>query len=211
MTDHLTPELAAFAAECRAVEATLGGVSHADDERPGLGDWPLGLLLGHLVGVAGRLDRYAAAGVAPGPPAIDRLGYYPADQSGAPVQAQTAAEDAEAVADRAWAEAFAEAWRASANRAVALGPDAVLRTPRGTMAAREYLATRVLEVAVHHLDLRAALDLPPVNTPEAGRLTMDLLEGLLGRPRPRAMGRTRFVLAATGRLAVDDHRFPLLS
>jgi hypothetical protein len=78
------------------------------------------------------------------------------------------------------------------------------------MRLGDYLATRVVELVVHHLDVRAALDLPPAPTPAAGRLTMEVLEGLLGTPRPRNLGRTRFILAATGRITVDDDRFPVL-
>jgi len=66
-------------------------------------------------------------------------------------------------------------------------------------------------VAVHHLDVRIALDLPPVATPAAARMTMAGLEALLGESRPRNMGRTRFLLAATGRQETEDPRFPVLS
>ncbi len=78
------------------------------------------------------------------------------------------------------------------------------------MRLDDYTATRVLELVVHHMDLRRALDLPPAPTPAAGLLTMRLLEGLLGSPRPHNLGRTRFILTATGRIPSDDPRFPVL-
>ncbi len=105
---------------------------------------------------------------------------------------------------------FTEQWRTSAERAAERDPATVMTSIWGPIRLDDYLSTRVVELVVHHLDLRAALDLPPAATPAAARMTMATLEALLGGPRPRNLGRTRFILAATGRIDSDDPRLPVL-
>lgn len=195
-------ELAAFREECEVAEETLGAARDADPSRPGLGEWSLGRLAGHLVGVAGRLDHLAGGEPPAGPPRVDRHGYFAA-------QPAWAVEDP-VLPPGEWAPRFAGAWRASDRRFEAMGPAALVASPCGAITAVEYLATRVLEVVVHHMDVCAALDRPRVTTPAAGRLTLALLDGLLDGPRPRNFGRTRFILAATGRIRVADPRFPVM-
>ena len=204
------PELAAFTAECLRAEATLDAIRPESWDAPGLGSWNLAQLVGHLVGGVGRINDYLDQPVS-GPVAVDRVEYfrYDAAVEAAGVAARGVQQAAE-IGTARLAEEFGVRWRRSAQRAEALPADHVLPTFRGPMRLDEYVATRVLEVVVHHMDLRGALDLPADSDPAAARLTMGILEGLLGAPRPRNMGRTRFILAATGRVAVDDPRFPVL-
>ncbi|MBA2529287.1 MAG: maleylpyruvate isomerase N-terminal domain-containing protein [Euzebyales bacterium] len=204
------PELDAFVEECTAVDATLAGVPTDAWVRPALGEWDLSQLVAHLVRGAGRVAVYLDE-PAGGPPGVDRVTYwhYDADLE-SPGVARRAVEEAAKVDAETLPALFAESWRSSAERARELAADHVLPTLRGAMRLDEYVATRVLEVVVHHADVRTVLDLPPVATPAAGRLVMQILEGLLGEPRPRAMGRARFIAAATGRTPSDDPRFPVL-
>jgi uncharacterized protein (TIGR03083 family) len=209
-----SPELTAFIEECRAAEETLAAVPDEAWAGPGLGEWTLAELVAHLVRAVTRIDAYLDADPGGGDPVCDRVGYFratadPAGRDMASVAARARAEAAEVDA-RELPLRFAAGWQASAERAAREPPARLIATIAGPMRLDEYLATRVLEVVVHHGDVRAALDLPPVATPTAGRLTMELLEGLFGGRRPRAMGRARFIAAATGRLAVDDPRFPVL-
>jgi hypothetical protein len=142
----------------------------------------------------------------------DRVAYWQMDLRGqAPAIAERARQRAVELDPTGIPEAFAAAWRRSAAVVAARAPDQPIATLRGAMRTDEYLATRVLEVVVHHLDVRAAVDLPPTTTPHAGRIVMSMLEGLLGGPRPRNLGRNRFIMAATGRVEVDDPRFPVLT
>lgn len=205
------PELAAFTAECRAIETTLAGIGPASWSRSALGEWNLHELVAHLVGGAARLAEYAAQPVGGEAPACDRVGYFRMDlEAAAPAVAQRARQRAAELPAGQLHESFGRAWRASAELVATQGGDALVATLRGPMRMDEYLATRVLEVCVHHLDVRRALDLPPAATPEASSLVLDILEGLLEGPRPRNLGRMRFILAATGRVDADDPRFPLL-
>jgi uncharacterized protein (TIGR03083 family) len=208
--DH--SELSAFAAECESVEATLVSVPAEAWAQPALGEWTLAELTAHLIGAAAKIAEYAEQPVpAEAQPVCDRVGYWRFELSAeAPAIAARARERAASLEVGSMAVAFSTAWRASANTVLERGLDSLISTLRGPMQLREYLATRVLEVCVHHMDVRAALDQPPAATPEAGRITMAILEGLLGDRRPRNYGRTRFILAATGRTSSDDPRFPVL-
>lgn len=205
------PELAAFEDEARAVEGTLAGVPEDAWDRPALGEWNVAELVAHLLRAATRVDAYLDMHVDASEPAVDRVEYWRYDLAAeAPAIAERAREQAREAAPGELVERFAQGWRTSAARAGELPGDHLIATIRGPMRLDEYLSTRVVELVVHHMDLRAALDLPPACTPEAERLTMRVLESLLGSPRPRNFGRDRFIRAATGRLQVDDPAFPVL-
>lgn len=205
-----TIELTAFRAECAAVDDTLAQVPPDAWARTALGSWTLAELVAHLVRQASRVTAYADEPV-PDAPLLDRVTYYRYDVATvAPGVAQRAVAEARAVDAETLPALFAEAWRDDADRAAELPAEQPLASAFGPIRLDEFLATRVLEVTVHHLDLRTALDLPAAVTPEAGRVTTKLLEALLGGPRPRNLGRVRFLQAATGRIPSDDPRFPVL-
>ena len=201
-------ELTAFDAECRLTSQTLADVQ--DWGAPALGQWNVAQLVAHTVRATTRVPAYLQEPVS-GPPQVDRVAYFRYDATAeAPAIAQRAIDEAAAVAPQQLPEAFAAGHAATMAAATDAGPDHVLFTIMGAMRLDEYLATRVLEVVVHHMDLRAALELPPTSDPGAARMVMEILEGLLGSPRPRNLGRTRFIQVATGRLASNDPRFPVL-
>lgn len=212
---HQTEVRDAFAAECRTITGTLASVPPDAWDRPALGQWTLHELVAHLFRAVTRVEAYLDAPVAAAEgssPMPDRISYFQMDLSGqAGAIAERARQDAAALDRNTAAVEFDRASRACDTRVRALPPGRVTASLRGPMLLDEYLATRVLELVVHHMDVRAALDLPPESDPAAARLTMAILEGLLGGPRPRNLGRTRFILAATGRVEVDDDRFPVLS
>ena len=200
----------AFVEECRAIDGTLEEMPGEAWTRPGLGEWDVAELVAHMVRGAGRVAAYVDE-PAPGEPQLDRVSYWQFDlEAEAPAIARRAAEEAARVDAETLPALFNESWRASAERAGELPRDRVLATPHGPIRLDEYLATRVLEMVVHHTDLRAALEQPPVSTIAAARITLDVLESLLGGPRPRNLGRARFIQVATGRLPSDDPRMPVL-
>jgi uncharacterized protein (TIGR03083 family) len=204
------PELTAFAEECAAVDQTLAIVTAEDWTRPGLREWTIAELVTHLIRGATRIAAYLDIDSG-GEPIWDRVSYFQFDaQDVSPVVAARARQDAASIAVEDLPAHFASSWRTSVDRAAALRPEHVITTARGPMRLDEYTATRVVEIVIHHMDLRMALNQPPGATPAAGRLVMDVLEGLLGSPRPRNLGRTRFILTATGRIPSRDDRFPVL-
>jgi len=203
-------ELHALQAECERAEATLRTVPREAWARPGLGEWDLHTLATHLTRGMGRLTAYLDQPVE-GEPVKDRVSYFRYDADAvAPGVAARAADEAKALPAAELAATFAEVWRDSVARASAAGGSHVMATPFGAMHVQEYVATRVLEAVVHHMDVRRALDLSPDPDPAAGELVVELLEGLLDSPRPRNLGRDRFILVCTGRMAHDDPRFPVL-
>lgn len=210
MIDDL-PELTAFVAESQAIAATLEGIGTVAWSGPGLGEWTLHELAAHVVGAAARLAEHADQPVAGDAPVCDRVGYWRMDLAAeAPAIAERARARARELPPALLPRAFGAAWRASAEVVAERPPAALTTTLRGPMRTDEYLATRVVELCVHHLDLRAALDLPPAPTAPAAQLTVDTLEALLGGPRPHDLGRTRFILTATGRMPSPDGRAPVL-
>jgi uncharacterized protein (TIGR03083 family) len=205
-------ELDAFTDECAAVDATLADVPAAAWARTALGSWTLAELLAHLVRGVTRLAAYADEPVDPAAAVVDRVAYYRYDAAAtAPGVARRAVDLAREVDAETLPALFAEGWREDAQVAAELPADRLVTSTQGPIRVDEFLATRVLEVVIHHADVRAALDLAPSPTPVAGRLAADLLEGLLGAPRPRNLGRVRFLLAATGRIPSDDPRLPVLT
>ncbi len=82
----------------------------------------------------------------------------------------------------------------------------------GPMRMDEFLPTRVLELAVHGLDLTDALGRPPYLTPLASAITADLLDHALDGPRPEDLAQDdiAFIEVATGRRPHPDRRLPVL-
>lgn len=203
-------EADALKAECERAEATLRAVPDDAWTRPALGEWTVHELGVHLTRGVGRLATYLGQ-QADGEPVRDRVSYfqYDADATAPAVAARTRREAAD-LAPQDVAMAFAHTWRESLARVAEHPPSHVMPTISGPMHVQEYTATRVLEVVVHHMDLRRALDLSPDPDPAAADLVVEILEGLLDGPRPRNLGRDRFILVCTGRIAHDDPRFPVL-
>ena len=203
-------ELAAFQRESERIEATLRTVKAEDWTRSALGEWSMLELAAHMIRGAGRVAAYLAEPVE-GPAGKDRVSYWRYDTAATSGGvASRARDEARTLVPDQVADSFAHAWRAGVEAARGLPGDHLTITIFGPMHLQEFVATRVLEAVVHHMDARRALDLPVDPDPEAADIVVETLEGLLGGPRPRNLGRDRFVLAATGRIPHDDPRFPVL-
>jgi hypothetical protein len=89
------------------------------------------------------------------------------------------------------------------------------------MRLDDYLDTRVLEMAVHGLDLADALREPPWLTPPGGAVVREILSTLLGGAPPPAWDDVELADKGTGRAALTERdrtelgeaadRFPLLA
>ncbi|WP_211253274.1 maleylpyruvate isomerase N-terminal domain-containing protein, partial [Glycomyces tenuis] len=103
------------------------------------------------------------------------------------------------------AEAFDATWRAAADRCQAEREDRLVTTRYGdAMTLDDFLTTRVVEVAVHGIDLADAVGLPRWTMPETARLIVDLL---LDQPDALATlgwDPVAFIAKATGREAMTD-------
>jgi len=96
----------------------------------------------------------------------------------------------------------ASAARALASRVVekveATPDEAIVGTPAGAMILLTYLPTRVFELAIHTLDLTAALGTEGALPEEAALVALDLV-GVLAQRRGKA---TDLLLTVTGRRAL---------
>jgi uncharacterized protein (TIGR03083 family) len=215
-----------LAGECLVLTEQLRRCEEADFARPTrLPAWTVKDVVAHLTRGIGRV-RWALSRLAPARADTDAVTYWrryvPA------IAAPDIADRAIAIAEgfstgAALVDDFETTWRESTQLAVAVPPDRVVGTWGPTLRLDDYLATRLLEVSVHGLDLAAALDRPPWLTPEGAQVTRWILSELLGTdpPATQAMDDIGFIEAGTGRrpltraerisLGLLADRFPLLA
>ena len=189
----------AFAGAADYFVATVARVPADGWDRPGLGEWSVRALVGHTSRALLTVETYLAAGAArvdvPGP-----VEYF--------MVALATIADHGAIAERgrqagaALGDDPAGAIRTLAERVVARVQRAadtdLVGTPAGGMTLSAYLPTRVFELAIHTLDLAAALGVAGSLPDAAAAVTLDLVAAL-ARKRGRD---TELLLAATGRGAL---------
>jgi uncharacterized protein (TIGR03083 family) len=142
-------------------------VSEAEFDRPTrCTPWTVRALLAH-VGMGA--DRVISMLAEPTPRAADTdaAGYYRPDKrlssetNGDRVDGAVAAA-ARAGSGAALAVRFTHTWRDVCTAVAAQGADRIVRTRHGdAMLLTDFMVTRVVELAVHGLDLADALDRPP--------------------------------------------------
>ncbi|HEY1920473.1 MAG TPA: maleylpyruvate isomerase N-terminal domain-containing protein [Streptosporangiaceae bacterium] len=195
--------MAAFGAESTRLSQIVTDVDDASFTHPSpCAPWTAGELLFHVQMTMERLDVMLAEPEPDGSGLVTAAGYYRADrrfsadanaeriasaQRGAaclpgaaayPPGAATALPDVAVVSPSAAARA--DAFRQARYRIWSLlqtvPPGRIVRTRHGDrMPLTEFLRTRVLELAVHGLDLAAALDRPPWMTAAAAEVVEQLL------------------------------------
>jgi uncharacterized protein (TIGR03083 family) len=202
--------LAAFDAESRRLADVVNGLEDASFARPSpCAPWTAGELLFHVQMTMERLGGMLAEPEPGGSRLVDAPGYYRADQRfSAAVNDDRVASARNGAVDLCGAGARARAFRDARDRAWSLvtaePPGRVVRTRHGDrMLLTEFLRTRVLELAVHGLDLAVAVDREPWLTQPAASVTAELLLDPSDAARLReATGWERITLIAklTGRL-----------
>lgn len=165
------------------------------------------VLVAHLVRSVDRITTYLAAPVPPSAD-VDWIGYW-GRHGGA--EAVAPASIAKRLNDRPIPRVWEQTWRTAVTEVELEASDRLVHTPFGDLALDHYLTTRVVEVTLLGLDLRAALDLEEVATPFAVEVTAAVLDAMLDAPRPHGLDEDlAFVLAATGRRDHDDPSLPIL-
>lgn len=201
----------ALADESARAEAALRDLDDAAFDRPTRCEaWDVRALAGHLIRDVERLVTYAAADP-PAQPDTDAETYFTYD---ARAEAPRIARSTQETADRyltndALVEGFAGLWRAAVDVARREGPDRVVGValePPMALRLDEYVPTRVLEMAVHGLDLAHALGRPPWLTVQGARITIAILEGRMGGAPPASLGwdDVTYIETATGRREATD-------
>jgi uncharacterized protein (TIGR03083 family) len=215
-----------LADECDLVSRVVLPLSAVAFETPTRCEaWDVKALLGHMYRDVDRIIEYKDV-QAPAAPNADAVSYW---------RRYDPVDDAPRIADRAieiakaydtgtdLARAFDVRWREAVDVAKQLEPDRIYMTFAPAMRLDEYVKTRVLEIAVHGLDMARAIGRPPWITPRAENVTTEILMGLLGAEPPASLGwdGVTFIETGTGRrpLAPSERealgelaeRFPLLA
>ena len=109
----------------------------------------------------------------------------------------------------------------AALRCCSDAPTDYIATQGHVLATSDFIATLVVEAAIHHLDLVRHLKEKAGPAPAAAELSAATLDGLLGAPRPAGWDDISYLLKGTGRqpLSEEDRyalgerasRFPLFS
>ncbi|MER5720012.1 maleylpyruvate isomerase family mycothiol-dependent enzyme [Streptomyces sp. NPDC002132] len=202
--DHV---LEAFRQECEALTTAISGLSGVDWELPTrCAPWSVRDLLGHVCVVLDWLPGMLAA-PAPDGAGISAAEYYrPGDRfwpQGNQTRVEAARRRGAAPAQGAnGVEDFLATWRRADRLCRAEPAGRTVRTRHGDpMLLSDFLLTRVVEVAVHGLDLADALGHGPWLTASAGDAMHDLLLGPEQRTAAAALGwsRPHFLRLATGR------------
>jgi uncharacterized protein (TIGR03083 family) len=204
----------AFAAldlEVAALVAALAGLSEPAWSLPtDCPPWRVRDLLAHVQVTIAWLPEMLAA-PAPERAQISATEYYRPD---ARFDAATNARRIELAQDRASAAPdgaallaeFAATWQQVERLCREQPAGRVVRTRHGDpMLLSEFLRTRVVEVAVHGIDLALALNRPPWTTRPAADLVTDLLLGPAASAGLDRLGWTpvQFIGVATGRTPID--------
>lgn len=200
---------AAFVTEAEKLTAQLRNLDAAAWDLPTACDpWTVRELLGHVAVTISWLPGMLRE-PAPVNATVDARGYYRPDPRFSP-EANTRrielGREFAAQAGESGAEVlnmFEFEWRRAANLCAAEPRERVVRTRHGdAMLLNDFLVTRVVEVAVHGLDLAAAVHSAPwLTAPAADQLTV-LLAGDEGAARLRrepSWEPAAFVAKATGR------------
>jgi uncharacterized protein (TIGR03083 family) len=205
------PVVDAFGAEARRLSEVLADVDEADFAQGSpCPPWSVLELLCHVRIGAGRLAGMLAEPEPSPGPLVPAPGYYrPGQRFSAAVnndRIEAAQRAASGLAGRAAAQAFGQAWRDALVLIERAPQERVVLTRHGDrMLLTEFLRTRVLELAVHGLDLAAGLGRPPWITGRAATVVQGLM---LPGPAAAALrhesgwGQVTFIAKATGRLPV---------
>jgi len=189
----------AYELAARLFVNTVEQVSPTQWEQPGLGIWTVRDLVGHTSRALLTVELYLAK------PAAQREVMRPVDYL---LRAQASLADPGSVAARGRAAGVAlgpdpiAAVRDIATRVLAQVPttsdEVLVSTPVGGMRLIDYLPSRIFELAVHTLDIAAALPVTVTLPEPVAAVALHLLADMALQPEKAAA----LLLAATGRRAL---------
>jgi len=202
--------LTALCTESARLQAVLTGLTAPDwAAATRCTPWDAAALTAHTTMTLARLGPMLDA---PAPEAATACaaGYYKPDARFDPAANATrvdTATEAARIGGPALAAAFATTWQAMADRCAAAPAGRLVTTRHGdSMTLTDFLTTRVVEVAVHGIDLADALHRTRWTTPAAA----DHVTGLLLGPgytdalAALGLGPVAFIAKATGRDAFTE-------
>ncbi len=199
----LSASFSALTAECARLSTAIAALTPGQWARPTRCEpWNAAELLAHITGTVSRLEWMLEA-EPPAAATVTAAGYYRPDARFAPEATAARIDEGVTAAQSggpAVAAAFDTTWRAVADRCHTEHPDRLVTTRYGdAMTLEDYLTTRVVEVAVHGIDLADAAGETRWTAPDSARLIVDLL---LDQPDALATlgwDPVAFIAKATGR------------
>ena len=213
------------------VTAAVSGLGEADMMRPSrCAGWAVADVLYHELLDARRALRTFATPAA-GPADRDDVSYWRDYAPGSGGESAPGGDEAAAHARyvRIAASAYRPDWliwewsetAAAARRAARACSHNAVATQGHVLSLADFIATLVVEAAVHYLDLTLALPAAPAPDPASLALTRRVLTGLLGAPLPAAWDDVTAALMGTGREPLTEQdrqalgplaaRFPLFA
>ena len=178
----LSPEYGAFRAETRALSGVAAGLTQAELDRPSpCPPWRIADLLCHVIIATGRIGPAIDAAAEASGALVTAAGYYRPDQR---FSAGVNADRIDIAAALAVRLGTAESMCAELNNASSGSLTLLESCPAGQrvrtrhgdlMLLSEFAATRVVELAVHGLDLAAGLGRSPWLTAEAATVVEKVL------------------------------------
>lgn len=173
---------AALAAEAATLQAVISGLTGADLDRASpCPPWTIGELLCHVLIGADRMRQALAEPPVATAPLITTVQYFRPGQRFSPATNVDRIQAARAFAARlggsaAIAAELGRRWRHSIELLTTAGSCRTIQTRHGDrMLPTDFAQTRVVELAVHGLDLAFGLDRQPWMTGAAADMLMGLL------------------------------------
>lgn len=204
--------LRAFRAEAEALGKAVGALPDASWDLPTrCPPWRVRDLLRHVTVAVGRVPAMLAA-PAPDRAEVSAAGYYRPDVRFSPETNADRVAQALARGGEPPAAEFDTAWRATLRACEEAPEDRVVRTRHGdAMLLTDFMVTRVVEVAVHGVDLADALGRAAWSTAPAAGVVGELLGPRWAAAARRAGWDTGELLRrATGRGDLTDEERELL-
>lgn len=154
----------------------VGGIDDHQWDRPGLGDWTVRELVAHGARAFRTITDYATGEVKDPLPIATAAEYFRIVLAEETPHLHIAARARqEAAAEEDWTVATDRFWAAADRVVGASAPEAPMHLFVGEMPFSQYLATRVVELVVHGLDLSQAIGIPSSPPRASARVAIDVL------------------------------------
>lgn len=179
MTDHIFEHhevVDAFRYATTWWRSLAGAIDDHQWDRPGLGEWTVRELVAHADRAFRTIVEYAQGDVRDPTEIYSAAGYFRivlAEETPHTHIANRARREAAEVSD--WVLRTDELAAQAMLLVESLEPDRSMHLMVGEMPFDQYLATRVVELVLHGLDLSAAIDLPTTPPPDSSRVALTVL------------------------------------
>ena len=172
---------AAFRYASQWWRSLVGAIDDHAWDRAALGEWSVRELVAHTNRAYLTIVEYAEGDTKDPTPIYSAAGYFRTVLAEQTPHLHIAARAKREAGDHDdWVSATDDLAARAERRVAALAPDHVMHLMVGEMAVDQYLATRVVELVAHGLDLAAAIDLPTAAPTASARVALAVFLDLAG-------------------------------